>query len=153
MKSVCLRGHVLIGDNLYEHNGVRYCNICRREATKRWRCGEAVPQNMRVKSSNKLVYGRQYEKAHKYNRNGQRSHRKTEIRLWYAAYKAQLCCIRCGEHHHACLTFHHRDPDEKHLEVSKMVQWGCRVETLLNEMAKCDVLCANCHFKLHFSSK
>ena len=56
-------------------------------------------------------------------------------------------CIRCGEKHIACLDFHHRDPTEKDLEVANLSTSRAR---LLTEIAKCDVLCANCHRKLHW---
>lgn len=70
---------------------------------------------------------------------------------WYAGVKANLSCIRCGENHPACLDFHHRDRSGKTFTVSKMViQRYASRERVLEEMAKCDVLCANCHRKLHY---
>lgn len=37
----------------------------------------------------------------------------------------------------------HRDPQQKIFELSK--QKACSVKRLLVEIAKCDVVCANCH--------
>lgn len=76
--------------------------------------------------------------------------RKREIRGWFDSYKAEQKCQRCGEAHPACLEFHHREPGEKDRDVSKALDWGWGVERILSEIAKCDVLCANCHRKLYW---
>ena len=61
-------------------------------------------------------------------------------------------CISCGETHPGLLQFHHRNPDEKTFSVTtkqlatpKKYPW----ETILAELDKCDILCANCHFLHH----
>lgn len=56
-------------------------------------------------------------------------------------------CTRCPENHPACLDFHHLDPTIKEFSISG--QRGCSLETLQAEIAKCIVLCANCHRKEH----
>jgi hypothetical protein len=48
------------------------------------------------------------------------------------------------------LEFHHREPKLKEIVVSKALDWGWSIERILNEIAKCDVLCANCHRKQHW---
>jgi hypothetical protein len=68
---------------------------------------------------------------------------------WFAELKVQLACSRCGEDHPACLQFHHRDPKAKDVSVANAVRRGWSRERILRELAKCDVLCANCHFKHH----
>jgi hypothetical protein len=42
------------------------------------------------------------------------------------------------------LDFHHRDPSQKLFQVCQSAV-GRRTEAILAEMAKCTVLCANCH--------
>jgi hypothetical protein len=53
-------------------------------------------------------------------------------------------CIDCGYNAHpAALHFDHREPEKK---LFKIAQGLCRrLESLLAEVAKCDVRCANCH--------
>ena len=63
--------------------------------------------------------------------------------------KKGLKCAKCGEGHPACLVFHHRDPKEKEFDIGDGF-WSKSVERVMNEIAKCDVLCANCHKKLHY---
>lgn len=59
-------------------------------------------------------------------------------------------CIKCGENDPACLDFHHRNPKQKDQPIARMRHYS--EERLKTEIAKCDVLCSNCHRKLHFYS-
>jgi hypothetical protein len=61
--------------------------------------------------------------------------------------KATLSC-KCGENHPACLDFHHRDDSTKLYAVSQMMNFTWT--KILEEIAKCDVVCSNCHRKLHY---
>lgn len=58
-------------------------------------------------------------------------------------------CIECGQMNVECLDFHHRDPLTKSFDIGKAIQRSVKVEVLLAEIAKCDVICANCHIKHH----
>jgi len=42
-----------------------------------------------------------------------------------------------------CMDFDHRPGEEKVVEVGKMLSY--RIDVLLAEIAKCDVVCSNCH--------
>lgn len=57
-------------------------------------------------------------------------------------------CGRCGEKDPACLDFHHRNGKaDKEGHIGEFRKFG--TQRLLAEIAKCDVLCANCHRKYH----
>lgn len=59
-------------------------------------------------------------------------------------------CISCG--YSRCkqaLDFHHRDGADKDTEVSKLVKAMASVKRIMAEIAKCDVVCANCHRERH----
>jgi hypothetical protein len=58
-------------------------------------------------------------------------------------------CARCGEDHPACIVFHHRDPSEKEISIADAMRLGYGRTRILAEIAKCEVLCANCHTKHH----
>lgn len=75
--------------------------------------------------------------------------RKARLRLWMKNYKADLVCVKCGEAHPACLDFHHTNPDVKEVSIGTVAAKGWGQARILREMAKCQVLCANCHRKLH----
>jgi hypothetical protein len=42
---------------------------------------------------------------------------------------------------------------EKVINVGLMVGWGYTVAEILSEIAKCDVVCANCHRKRTYERK
>lgn len=77
--------------------------------------------------------------------------RQLETTLWFFRYKCTLRCQLCGMGHPGCIHFHHRDKSEKKKEVSNLRQTS--IKQLLREMDKCDVLCANCHAKLHWKER
>lgn len=62
-------------------------------------------------------------------------------------YKLSHPC-KCGEKRPVLLTFHHRDPKAKTANVSTFVKDRC-LESVKREVAKCDVLCLNCHRLAH----
>ena len=101
------------------------------------------PEKMRA--YRRAWYRRNPEKA--YERKKQR---RQEMISWLREYKGTLACLQCGETHPACLDFHHRDRNEKDFRISALGNMGWSKERVLTEIAKCDVLCANCHRKLHY---
>jgi hypothetical protein len=73
-------------------------------------------------------------------------------KVWFKTIKETLSCIKCNENRWWCLEFHHRDPNEKEKAISwAMWHWGKK--RILAEIAKCDVLCANCHRDFHYKQK
>lgn len=78
--------------------------------------------------------------------------RRTERRAWFDEILSKLSC-QCGENHPATLDFHHRNPMEKESEVGKMLGDLRSKESILLEISKCDVMCANCHRKHHYNER
>lgn len=64
------------------------------------------------------------------------------------AVKSAGCAV-CGESEFVCLDMHHLDPIAKEYAVSRLVNGKATIELILEELAKCVVLCSNCHRKLH----
>lgn len=62
-------------------------------------------------------------------------------------------CTRCGEKHLATLDFHHRDPAAKGFGIAAALGRMSSEKRLKQEIDKCDILCANCHRKLHWEEK
>lgn len=62
--------------------------------------------------------------------------------------KGRQGCRECGETDFRCLDFHHRDATTKTISVGSQTHlaWAA----LEKELTKCDVLCSNCHRKLHY---
>lgn len=76
--------------------------------------------------------------------------RKEMVRHWYWEYKQTLKCSQCQENHPACLEFHHREKDQKEITISRAISNRWSPSRIMEEMQKCDVLCSNCHQKLHW---
>jgi 5-methylcytosine-specific restriction endonuclease McrA len=66
-----------------------------------------------------------------------------------AAMKAEAGCSNCSESDPVCLDFHHVNPDEKEFNICTGIARGFGRAKMLREVAKCVVLCANCHRKKH----
>lgn len=80
-----------------------------------------------------------------------RRQRYEKLRDQVREYKVARGCQRCGENHWACLEFHHPDPLVKDIDPSRLItQKGWTFEKLKVELDTFEVLCANCHRKLHY---
>lgn len=60
-------------------------------------------------------------------------------------YLSDHPCVRCGESDRAMLEFHHRHDEYKVGAIAFLVNRKRPLEVIEKEVAKCDVLCANCH--------
>lgn len=64
------------------------------------------------------------------------------------------CCSKCGYNKNwAVLEFHHRNPNQKEIQLSLERIGHIAEKKLLLEVKKCDLLCANCHRELHNPDK
>ena len=58
-------------------------------------------------------------------------------------------CADCGvTYPHAVYDFHHHS--DKYECVSNLINHNRKLETILNEAAKCELLCSNCHRIRHY---
>lgn len=102
----------------------------------------------------------EYNRKNKDNENfkkrtkGYRLKRRESLAKWFAEYKCSLSCSRCGFNHPAALQFHHIDPKTKSFTISKqLIANRSSKERILQEIEKCIVLCANCHFLEHYKGR
>ena len=59
-------------------------------------------------------------------------------------------CKKCGEDDSDCLQFHHLDKFSKSFTLSNEVKdSSVTLASFLREIMKCEILCANCHSKIH----
>jgi hypothetical protein len=59
-------------------------------------------------------------------------------------------CQRCGYmRNHAAITFHHRSPEAKSFQLDLRNLSNRTWQRVLDEVAKCDLLCSNCHLEVH----
>lgn len=69
-----------------------------------------------------------------------------------AEYKTAKGCKVCGESRWWVLDFHHNGKDKKSGEISRMAKRGLS-PTVMKEIDKCDLLCANCHRDVHHKAR
>lgn len=103
--------------------GSSYCTLCRREYDSRY-----FKANVVVKSASAATL-------------------KRELLKWYNGLKHGKICMQCGGGpFHACqLDYDHMPGHHKVLEVSKMVRLGYSKEKVMQEISKCQLICASCH--------
>lgn len=88
---------------------------------------------------------KELEKQKKRTRNNTAS---STIRNFVEGFK--IPC-KCGESDPCALDFHHKNSEDKLFTLSSAAYKGRSFKEIEEEIAKCDILCANCHRKLHFS--
>lgn len=84
--------------------------------------------------------------------------RRGKLRPWLDEYKKNLKCVKCN--YDKCISsldFHHLDSKIKDINISNIIasrkyesNIELGIETLLKEVEKCVVLCANCHREFHY---
>src|SRR5262249_12655903 len=100
----------------------------------------------------RAVYNREHYKANKlaYVQKARdwRKSRRIELRTIVWEYFNTHPCIDCGESDPVVLEFDHVSK-KKEAEVAVLVHKAVSIETLMEEIAKCEVRCANCHRRRH----
>ena len=66
------------------------------------------------------------------------------------AYLLEHPCVDCGEGDLRVLDFDHRDGSQKSAEVMKLAKAAYSWRRVMDEIAKCDVRCRNCHAKVTY---
>jgi hypothetical protein len=74
---------------------------------------------------------------------------RKSMQEWYHELKETLSCARCGFDRAPALQFHHREGGTKELNLGEVIAQGWGKQRILDEVAKCEVLCANCHLIHH----
>ena len=64
--------------------------------------------------------------------------------------KTQFKCQKCGDDRSYVLDFHHVDTSQKENTIARMTSNTYSIESVLNEIKKCIVLCSNCHREFHY---
>jgi hypothetical protein len=85
------------------------------------------------------------KKIHYINNKNYYIWRGLENKKWFYEFKKTLSCNRCGFAHPAALDFHHVDPTTKSFNFGSINPVLKNKDAIMNEIAKCEVLCSNCH--------
>lgn len=101
------------------------CKSCNREYQRKWINANRETHRKRVRENNKRIIERN--------------------RKFICDYLLKNSCIVCGESDIVVLDFDHLDPETKTKTVSELVRTAASLDRLVEEVSKCQVLCANCH--------
>lgn len=78
------------------------------------------------------------------------------VKNWRLSMKSKILesmgssCQICGyDRCPQAFDFHHVNPDEKEYQISRLLSHPKKLETVLDELEKCILLCSNCHRELH----
>ena len=118
------------------------CRPCRRQKSKEWR---DTPEG---KESAKKSHTKWKEKnPEEYRKVKERKTAKiAKLRKWAQGFKTE--CKDCGaKPPPERLHFDHLPGTKKEANIARMVAHGKPKETILEEMEKCEVVCARCHMK------
>ena len=93
---------------------------------------------------NREASRRYYQKNKEYYRNKKKENLNRKILLVNKI--KNVPCMDCNNMFPPmCMDFDHRNSEDKVESISNMVRSYIGLEKLLREIAKCDIVCANCH--------
>jgi hypothetical protein len=95
------------------------------------------------KRKNKEHYAK-YKEEYLERINIRKKIKTSENRVNLLEYFKTHHCVVCAESNPIVLDFDHKDEKEKKYGISSMI-YSYNWTTILAEIEKCDVLCANCH--------
>jgi hypothetical protein len=90
-------------------------------------------------------YDAMYHQRTRLIRKAQKRRYQAAIAEWSRELKNQPCTDCGGVFHYAAMEWDHRPGEEKVAEVSLLVLKSGSRRRILEEIAKCDLVCANCH--------
>jgi hypothetical protein len=102
----------------------RHCIICAKEYKK---------ENYQLNKATIIARNALVQKKH-----------RAKAKIWYEALKESIPCADCKKKYPACVMDYHHLRDKKY-NLAYMVKSGFSHQTILIEIDKCVLLCANCH--------
>ena len=159
-----IKGTLYCGNDCYNKNrrqkrhkaneGKRKKEVNKKYYLKtKYKLTEKYKIEQKKKEERKKYIGRKWQLDNKEKHVEYRRRTKDKIKGWYYKYKKILKCEICG--YNKCfeaLDFHHKNEQEKEFGIAQSLN-KCGKEKILEEIKKCQVLCANCHREVHFKEK
>lgn len=79
--------------------------------------------------------------------------RKLALVKWVKGLRAAFACESCGRSNPAFIELHHTCQNEYRLRLGEMAREGYAKQTILEEIDRGRVLCANCHRSVHYENE
>ena len=126
------------------------CNVCKKlkplsSFNKRLEKGREDKPKFRCKTCD-TEYQREYRERNRKKHYEAGRRRKEERKRWFNEVVKNKPCVDCGgSFPSCCMDFDHKPGFEKKATLATLVGDGYPEKTILEEVAKCDIVCANCH--------
>lgn len=131
----------------YENQTIFHTARCKK-------CTNEINVKNSKKYSDYYVDYRRRNKDRIDEKNRKRHREKREKWIAFIREHIDLKCIQCGyDKCFAALDFHHRKPREKEYSIFTMFKLAFiekNKKTFLEELGKCEILCATCHRERHY---
>ena len=93
------------------------------------------------KKTDKVFYDKNKKKIY-----AQKTERGKELLKWHRELKSKIPCTDCKKRFHpVAMQWDHLPQFEKGYAISVMVSDGFSKESIMDEIKKCELVCANCH--------
>ncbi len=142
-----IKSYELLFDGKPIPEGKKYCSPCKqlldlsRFSAKGNACKECATQrakNWRVVKENNPNWRKE--------RNAQIAENNRKLKRKMVELMGDVCSDCCMQYPDFVYDFHHLDPTQKDFSIGKSRDW----EKIEKELAKCVMLCSNCHRIRHY---
>lgn len=135
------------GSHAYKIVCMKICGRCKEEkdlSEFAWKSKEKGTRNWACRACQKVLRAEHYQ-TNKEKIFQQIKSRQRELKNKIWQYKAEHSCADCGEDDPIVLEFDHLG--DKEFNVGHAGQMGFSWDRILAEIAKCEVVCRNCHVR------
>lgn len=146
---LCINCHINLHSKAHKQNIIPYINESYRKH-KQDRCDVC---NEKIKEFKKKYCSLKCKHNSKMFKNSSKRAiiNRREKRKEYLIKLKGGACEKCNyKKNKNCLVFHHRDPSNKLFNLSKRSLSSNKMEKIIHEVQKCDLLCHNCHNEVHY---
>lgn len=131
---------------------MKTCNTCQKEKNESEfhskGNGQIQTKCKLCQSDYSKVYYQSYKNKIKTNCKKNNKVLRIRNKNFVNNYKSERGCSNCNEREPVALDFHHTE-NNKEDSVARMARSSYSIVHILKEIAKCIILCANCHRKHH----
>lgn len=123
-------------------NKLRKCNDCNVEYED---YGQKTAKCRDCKRKYDREYYRNFSKEKRYNKRNKQNLRIRSNINWLNSIKKESCCVDCGNRDFRVFEYDHLPNTNKIGNISDLVTKGVSRKKILEEIKKCEIVCANCH--------
>jgi len=138
-----------VADNALEENAIKYCKFCQEPLGPNAHKNKLFCDQLCLKKAQYRANPEKFKArvaAHKLVRGQYTAPSVERLRAMRDALKSVPCYDCQVSFDPECMDFDHRDGSQKSFTISKaMFAVQGNTDIILAEVAKCDVVCANCH--------